>query len=321
MRYVLSVVFVGMFVLVACQRPIIQPVPHPQPVGPVTDPLTTVLPSGLTAAPAFNPSNLTIEMTGPTEGARLTQLETDVSGVPRYQLELITDALTPWVVQASGTKSDGKSPLTHRDIIMDSFPDYRGRVTTVDRSTGDFEKHLYQFFQPYKENQIIEPMDITIVARDTSYCERIFEYYADGKEVEAVNGIMPDKPESKRDCGKIVATSLYNFDQKVRLRLRVGNVKAPKTSKQLAMEKIICRMFNAAKDALVRKATHTYASGNDWSDILKELTINLFAELVAYKISTSDLACHLPEYQHSLQKRGYKNSNTAGGETGQPHGP
>lgn len=315
MRYVLSVALVGMFVLVACRRPIIQPVPH-QPINPA-DPLIITAPPGLTTAPAFNPSKLTIEIIVPNdEKVRLRQLEAEAPGVPLYQLDLITDALIPWSVQARGIGSDGKS-LPHRAIVMDSFPDY-GEVSTADRSAGDFEDHLYQFAMEYKEGQVIPLKNLTIVARDTSYCKRVFHDYDEGKEVEAVNGIKPDEPESESDCSKVVATNLYNFDQKVRLRLQITNVKGEPTRLEKAREKLICNMVNKTKDVLVSKATHTFANGNDLTALLKEIGINFLAGLVIHKLSISGLDCDRYEYRSSVRTRSYENPNTAGGEK---HGP
>ncbi len=306
MRYVLSFAMGGM--LVACQQ---QRLPQLQPnpgVAPSVSQPTTVVPSTLAAPAALNPGNLNIEL---ISNENNITVEKDAQG-QRHRIALTTDILWPWVVQVSG------KDLTSRDILLNSFPGFGGAVVSVDNSNnGPIAIHNFHFHMEYRENVKIEPMELHIVARNMKYCRQIFNDVAEqGKDsVEAVNGIMPEIPESEADCGRMGSANIYNFDQKLRLSLQVENVRdehkaQQEEKKRQRLEGFVCRMLNSSKAAVVNKATASWSSGNSWTDVFKTIGANFAAELLTHSISVKGFDCNKAVYQNTTRGRSQRNSQS-----------
>ena len=304
MRYGLSAVVSGMFILVACPQ---QRLPQLQPqqpgVGAVTE-TKTVVPPSISKKAAFNPGNLTIEPTSNRGGANfIKEAGKDAQGVEQHNIELTTDLLWAWGVEA------GAEGLDHRDILLESaFNQQRGLELVRSNNNGRLKQQEFVFRLPYQENAgpaSIAPMSIHVVARNKKYCRDVFNAHADTGVVEAVNGFMPDVPKSLGACDRMKDGELYNFDQKLRLNLHIENVR-DKEMQQKAdaqhrrREALICGIVNRITENVLAKAQENFgnnqkdAEGNTkmgWGDLIRGIVMDIGAEALTYKISMRGYNC------------------------------
>ena len=121
-------------------------------------------------------------------------------------------------------------------------------------------------------------------------------------QVEAVNGVMPDVPKSERACGTMRDGEIYNFDQRLRLKLQIENVRDERMKRQLneeqkKKERIMCTIVNRIRATVVEKAKSQFAGGTGWGSVLIGLGVDIALDSLTYKMSTKEYDCSKPEYQ------------------------
>jgi len=305
MRYGLSAVVSGMFILVACPQ---QRLPQLQPQQPggnsVTD-VKTVVPPAISKPASFNPGNLKITPRSNGGGADfIVAAGKDPQGVEQHTIDLTTDLLWAWRVEA------GAEGLDHRDILLESaFNQQRGLELVRSDNNAGLKQQEFVFQLPFQENAgpaSIAPLSIHVVARNKKYCKKVFNMNADQGQVEAVNGFKPDVPKSERACEIMRDGEIYNFDQKLRLNLHITNVRDEETQNKAdeqhrRREALICGIVNRITENVLAKGQKSFgykqkdAEGKEakmgWGDLLIGIAMDIGAEFLTYKISMRGYNC------------------------------
>ena len=301
MRYVMFFVSLGMFMLVACPQ---QRLPELRPQLPEPDgkdsTVKKIRPTPFNQPSALNPGNIRIELeSNPSE--LIKELGKDESGVQQYSIQLETGYINPWVVRAMADDDV-------REIMLASFPNYSSKIRVFkDEDAGFIEVHRYSFQMEYdKEDRPIEPMELQIVARNMSYCRNLISKSQDGAET-AVNGIEPNIPETETDCDTMNNANIYNFDQRIRLKLLVENVQSKEEMRKDEIkfefkQKIFCSVFKKAMNAAIKEVTTRWSSSNAILNLGKEIGVDFATGFFNYKMSLKGYDCS--EYEKNNGRLG-----------------
>ena len=314
MRYVMFFVSLGMFMLVACPQQRL-PELRPQPPAPGNGDSTvkTVRPSKFDRPSALNPGGIVIELDSGDEN--IEELSEDEHGNKQYSIRLETDYANPWVVKA------GAKDVATKDIMLASFPNYGSKITVfTDNDAGFMKVQRYSFQMKFKEDQVIEPMELYIVARNKSYCTGLIKKRRVGQPT-AEKGIEPSMPEKEADCDTMNDGNLYNFDQKIRLQLLVDNVQSSASAlRDVAghefRQTIFCRVFQRIMDTMLDKAVKKWGSSNDLIDLGQNIVGDFAKGFFKYKMALSGYDCSQYTEQGDGNRRTRTPNNQAGDNSG-----
>ena len=248
-----------------------------------SNPGVTEIKNEITKPPAFNPTGLNIKIQ-----AMDIQSLPPSNSMPQYRIQMNTGISMNFTVEAGGQGIDPRKIF----IDIQPPPDQMGSPLPSEYTlTSRINK--YMLLVKYAPNTIIEPLVMTVRARDIAYCEQVFKDAKTQGEAQAVDGSEPDIPQQEADCRS--SSKLFNFDQKARLEVHINNVEPIPTEEEKARAQLYCNLIDGINTAVWRAGEKGFNWGgevNSWQDIIGDTLSKFAGDYLKFRIvAHTGLAC------------------------------